>query len=129
MSRRGKKYDLYLGKKGQDGFIKHLKNVIKKQKPEVNISEITDQYYNREILHNYPVEPASLVFRKTLKGDKNKLFNFKDDKKNDPVFTLTRPPQPRKLMTNEIGLDFGQVRAKSPPEKVFTLHHYTLQNL
>ena len=62
MARRRKKYDLYGENKNQKEFLKHLEQKIKVDPPEVNISEIVDQFYNRDqILWKKP-ESFKLVF-------------------------------------------------------------------
>lgn len=112
LSRRGRKYDLYLGKKKQEDYIKYLKTVIKKNKPDVNISEIASQFYNREIFHGKPVESGQLVFRKTLTEEKEKLFGFqKDQPAAQTLFNLTNMIPAQEAQTP------GLVRGRGIPDR------------
>lgn len=63
ISKHHREYDLYLGEKGQNEFNIMLTKQIKNKKPEVNILDIANQYYNREIRNGSPVQSHNLVFR------------------------------------------------------------------
>ena len=91
LGKRIKKYDLYLGAKNQEEFIKHLRNVIKDKKPEVNIEEIASQFFHRELINGQPVESGKLIFRKTLNAEKRKLMSLKRDNQPTSLFGAAAP--------------------------------------
>ena len=64
--KRKKKYDLYGGAKNKDEFIQKMQKKIKKEPPEINISDICEQYYHRTPFCNYPPESNKVIFRNAL---------------------------------------------------------------
>ena len=75
--KRARKYDLYGGKHNKDDFIKKMTKEIEENLPEVNISDIVDQYYNRSTRNGQAVESNLIIFQKTLEQEKKKYFELK----------------------------------------------------
>ena len=72
--KRKKKYDLYGGAKNKDEFIAKMAKKIKKEAPEINISEICEQYYHRSPFCNYTPESNKLIFRNALYRENEEQF-------------------------------------------------------
>ena len=61
-----RKYDLFIGKKGKEEFMKDLEEKIKNRKPDIDISEICDQFYNRKMRNDLPVASMMQVFSQSM---------------------------------------------------------------
>ena len=130
---RRKQYDLYEGAKNGKDFIAQMERKIKKEQPEVNISEIVESYYKREPFCGYTPDSNKIVFRHTLDRENIKCFDLKPKKRNqspdEPVFLMTAAGaetidgcsiiSPMKSIKEEDDPD-------APPSRMFTLHMYKL---
>ena len=94
--------------------------------PEVNISEVVDQFYHREPFCNYLPEANKLIFRSALHQENVECFDLKESQKepDTPLFHLTRNVQ------NTSPAKSSRVKKRSPEVELgkrnFTLHHYKL---
>ena len=74
-----KQYDLWNGKKNVDSFVKQLSLHVRAKPPDVNISELVEQYNDRENRFGLPATRADgeieqerprIIFKKTLDKEK-----------------------------------------------------------
>ena len=61
-----RKYDLFVGRKGKEEFMNDLEKKIKTKKPDIDISEICDQFYNRKMRNGMPVASMMQVFSQSM---------------------------------------------------------------
>ena len=61
--REARKYELFVGRKGEEEFMQALEEKVKAQKPSIDLSEICDQFYNRREGNGIPVASMMQVFR------------------------------------------------------------------
>ena len=88
ISKHHREYDLYMSAKGQNEFNTMLSKQIKNNKPDINISDIANQYYNPEIINGSFVQSNNQIFKKTLNKERKILFEL--DKKKKPFTKPTR---------------------------------------
>ena len=100
-----KRYDLRGGARNTQEFITRMNKQIKQQAPEVNISEVVDQYYNRDEFKGKIPIANKLIFRNALHRENVKTFDLEDDPKEreTPLFHLTRDVEksPKKKSVKE----------------------------
>ena len=117
---------MYCGAKNPQEFIHKLQKKIKRDPPEVNISEIVDQYYNREPFCGYSPLSNKLIFRKTLNRENNEAFDLKKSKPepDTPIFKLTSDSFPQTSLKK-----IKEEGTKEAPMKMFSLHRYKLSQM
>ena len=72
-------YDLYFGTRNREKFIEMMEKQISEQLPEVNISDIVEQYYNRKNIDERDLEKSyKMIFKKTLEKEKKRYFNLEN---------------------------------------------------
>ena len=64
-------YELFIGRRGKDEFMKTIEEKVNARKPEHDISEVCDQFYNRPTRNGMAVSSLVQVFKRSIqtKGD------------------------------------------------------------
>ena len=117
---------MYGGARNNQEFLQKLQKKIKKDPPEINISDICDQFYNRSPFCGSPPESNKLIFRNALNRENEDSFgpfNKKLKEVETPVFRMTndsnlrfKSSSPMKVIKEEQEDSLGK----------FSLHRYTL---
>lgn len=101
--------------------------------PEINISDIVEEFYNKEVINGMPAQSPKQIFRKTLKNDLERIMHGSrwSERRATPasndtssMFITSQPPvqHPRVSIA-----DADEVY--QPSKRVFTLNKYSLRDI
>ena len=131
---KGNKYHLFTDRKGKEEFMDKIKAKVSKEgfQPEVDISEICDQFYNQvkkdRDWFQSPESKLKKVFKKTLdeKTIKYKREQEGDVKEDTKTFELTKNEEDTETASQRRQRDILEAEKNS---KTFIMDRFSLDQI